>query len=273
MGDTSKVDTKEFKETMRQTDESETAEERALDSEALETVVAGRQVVYFDGYGDVIFDFPDTGLAIDADTVATRFRTKALRSGEFLTESQLKTIYRQPTTVKVDGKDIVIGNGEWPEKYDRELDQLPKLALEAHTHFTNYRAEYQKNRDEAAALEESTKKTQLQEKRNKAETSALDYYQVWLKHKARQMELGSLRAKLFADSIEELAFFEKIKFLAPACTKQADDKGVEAPLWKSEDDMRKDTFNATRVIAAFNMFMRGLDVSFFADAPDESITS
>ena len=257
---------------MNETTESEKQEQQANDSQLLNEVVEGRQVVYIEGYGEVIFDLPSAGLAIEGDRIAARFRTKHLRDSDILSEAQLKAIYNQPIKVKVDGVDVVVGKGEWTDKDEEKLESYHQQIKDITDTFNINREEWQKFRDAAEATEEKKKKNKLLDKRDEFEKKAKDSYESLLKTKAQQLELNANKARLFGESLEEQTFFEKVKVYAPGCIKQEKD-GVTSPLWANLQEFEDDKFSATKVVTLFNLFMRGLDVSFFGDVPEGTISS
>ena len=265
---------KEFKAQMNETVESEKAEKDAIDSKVINKVIEGRQEVFIKGYGTIIFDYPSAGLALEGDQLVTKFRTKHLRENDILTEAQLKAIYKQPITTKIGGKDVVIGNGEWPESYDNDLESLNHDISNCQIDFSMYRGEYQLCKTELEDLgdKKPKKKEQLQKKMEDHETKAYKSYTKILELKQKQLELNTLRARLFADSLEEQSFLEKVKFFAPSCIKQNKNDEL-VPLWEDLEAFEKDTFVATKIITLFNLFLRGLDISFFGDVPEGTTSS
>ncbi len=258
----------EFKAKLKETIESEKDQQQAQDNVDLAKIVTGRQIVNIAGYGEVIFDFPNAGLAIEGDMIAAQFRTKHLRLGDLFNEEQLKHIYKQPTKVQMDGKEVVVGDGLWTEKHEQELTKLADTVKAHQELFWDYREKYQLFENDLVGLKENTAKyTNLVAKKNEIEEKARKEYTKLVAAKVRQLELSTLRAKLFSDSIEEMAFLERIKLFAPVCLKKIVD-GKEVPLWATKEEMMADTHLATRVISIFNLFLRGLDVSFFADVPE-----
>jgi hypothetical protein len=262
----------EFKEKLKETKESENAQQQAQDNIELNKIITGRQVINITGFGDVIFDFPGAGLAIEGDMLAAQFRTKHLRAGDLFNEEQLKHIYKQPTKVQIDGKETTVGDGLWTDKNEQEVTRLNNTIKSHQEMFIKYREEYQVfELDLIKHKPDSKKYNDLVERKNAVEEKARKEYTGLLDAKIKQLELATLRAKLFADSIEEMAFFEKVKLFAPSCVKKVAD-GKEVPLWSSKEEMLLDTHLATRVISIYSLFLRGLDVSFFADVPEGTIS-
>jgi hypothetical protein len=264
------------KEILNQTAESEKEQQAADDGKKLEEVFLGKQEVVIKEYGTIIFELPKTGLALEGDRVVAKFKTEHLRRGDLLTDAELKAIYNKPIVVKQDGQDIVVGTGEWTDKEEREMENLPSEIESTWEMFIVYREDYQKIRQEMLKLtkskEDKAKKKKLDTQFDKAQKRALEQHDVVLKQKARLLELQATRVRLFSDSLEEQAFFEKIKLYAPSCIK-IKRKGKEDFLWKSEEEMFGAEFAATRILTLFNLFVRGLDVRFFGDAPEGETSS
>jgi len=269
----------EFEDKLETTKEVEEEQQVVEDSEKLEEVYIGRQELYIKSYGTVIFDMPSPGLSIKGDQVAAKFKAYNLRHNELLTDAQLRAIYNQPITIMVDGKEVKVGNGEWPEKNDAELEELPKKISASLEMFDAYRADYHAAKEQVTALTASgkTKSSKVfkdaEAKMEKAKEQARKEYDNILALRSRQMSLTSLRVRLFADSLEEQAFLEKVKLFAPSCIKKKDKDGNIVPCWKTIEEFENDTFGAIQIIAYFNLFLRGLDVSFFGDVPEEAIPS
>jgi len=266
----------EIKEILNQTEQSEKEEQNAEDSKKIEEVFLGRQEVFIQEYGSIIFELPNAGMALEGDRVVAKFKTEHLRKGDLLTDAELKAIHNKPVVIKQDDQDITIGSGEWTDKQEREMEDLPDEIQGSWEMFVAYREEYQQIKQQMLELtnskEDKTKKKQLGIKFNKVQKSALAQHDIVLNQKAHLLELQSTRVRLFSDSLEEQAFFEKIKLYAPSCIKIERD-GKEDFLWKSEDEMLGAKFAATRIITLFNLFVRGLDVRFFGDAPEEATSS
>lgn len=261
---------------LNETKDSEKEQQIADDSKPLEEVVSGRQKIYINGYGEIIFDMPKAGVALEGDRIVAQFKTVHLRKNDYFTDGQLKAIYNKPTVISIDGKDITVGNGEWTEKDERELESLPDKIQQYWEDFIHLREGYQEIQQEILTLT-NTKKNKaklkvLDENSLKAQKSALEQHGLILALKARLLELQATRVRLFSDSLEEQAFFEKVKLFAPSCIKR-EVEGKEDYLWHSVDEMLDDEFTATRILSLFNLFIRGLDVSFFGDALEEPTSS
>lgn len=261
---------------LNSTEDSENELQSAEDNKKLNDVLTGRQEIYITGYGAIIFDMPHVELALEGDNTAAKFKSKHLMSGDYLTDAQLKAIYNNPTIVKVSGKELTLGTGEWTEKDEREMDDLPANIQNNWDMFLSYREEYQTLKQEILAVPKIAKnKAKIKElttRQDNAQKRTLDQHQIILSLKGKLIGLQATRVRLFSDSLEEQAFFEKIKLYAPSCIKIEKD-GVVEPLWKSTQDMLNDKFTATRIITLFNLFVRGLDVRFFGDAPEEETSS
>lgn len=261
---------------LNETEDSEKQQQEADDNEKLAEVLSGRQEIFITGYGNIIFDMPNTGLALEGDKVAARFKTEHLRKSDFLTDAQLKAIYSKPTVIEIDGKEMVVGSGEWTEKNERDIETLPEKIQSNWTTFMDYRSAYQAIQQEILALSDlkknKAKKKSLETKLHGLQNQALEQHQIVLGLKTELVRLQTVRVRLFSDSLEEQSFFEKVKLYAPSCIKIKKD-GKEDFLWHSEEEMFSDKFTATRIISLFNLFVRGLDVSFFGDAPEGETSS
>lgn len=264
----------EFEKHLSVTKEVEKEQQTAEDNEKLQEVVIGRQELYLKPFGTIIFDMPSPGLSLKADQVAAKFKAYNLRHGEFLTNAQLKAIYNQPITITVDGKEVKVGNGEWPEKNEVELESLQSKIDDALAMFEVCREEYQNFDTELLAAKPNTKQhKELSEKVEKAKAKARTHYDSLLSLRSRQLQLTSIRAILFADSLEEQAFLEKVKLFVPSCIKKKDKDGNITPFWNSIEEFENDKFSAVKIVAYFNLFLRGLDISFFGDVLDEVTSS
>jgi len=266
----------EDKGILEQTEESEREEQAADDNKKVEEVFLGKQEVYIKGYGDIIFELPRAGLALEGDKVVARYKTEHLRKGDLLTDAELKAIYNNPVVITQGGQEITVGTGEWTDKEENEMDQLPEAIQGTWEMFVVFREDYQSIKLEMTSLgntkADKAKKKKLEVSYDLAQKKALAQHNTVLTQKARLLELQATRVRLFSDSLEEQAFFEKIKLYAPSCIKIMRDGAVDF-LWKSEEEMLAAEFTATRIITLFNLFVRGLDVRFFGDAPDEVTSS
>lgn len=261
---------------LNETKDSEKEQQAANDSKALDEVVSARQKIYIKEYGEIIFDMPRAGVALEGDRIVAQFKTEHLRKNDYFTDGQLKAIYNKPTVISIDGKDITVGNGEWTEKDEKELESLPDKIQQHWEDFVHLRELYQEIQQEILTLT-NTKKNKvklktLDVKSLEAQKVALTQHGEILSLKARLLELQSTRVRLFSDSLEEQAFFEKVKLFAPSCIKR-EVGGKEDFLWHTMDEMLDDGFTATRILGLFNLFIRGLDVSFFGDALEEPTSS
>jgi len=254
------------------TEQVEKEEQVAEDGKLLDTVMRGAQDVYLEGYGTVHFEFPPTGLALEGDQRQVQYKTEHLRKGTYFTEAELKAIYNKPVVIQVDGKDITVGSGEWTAKDEKEMEDLPVEIEKVHEMFIIHRGDYQQLKQELLSLPNTKKgkdkKKELETKQTNAETLAMQFYEKTLRLKAKLLELQATRVRLFSDSLEEQAFFEKVKLFAPSCIKKKEGDDY-VYLWNSEEELLQDKYSATRVLSLFNLFVRGLDVRFFGDAPGE----
>lgn len=263
---------KAFDDRLALNDSVEKEEQQTADAEVLEEIVEGRQVVYINGYGEIIFDFPSPGIALQADSAAIKFKTQKLRSNEFLTEAQLKAIYRRPTVISIDGKDQEVGSGEWTDENEVRIDALPGEIEYADKDFLEAREKYHLVKDELDKTSEEKRKEELEKKLEAFEQTALEFFNAGAKLKSEQLDLNITRTRLFSGSLEEQVFFERVKYLAPSCIKIKVEEQV-APLWKNFEAFEADKFAATKVLALFSLFLRGLDVSFFGDVPEGTTPS
>lgn len=254
------------------TEEAENAELEADDNKKLDNLKKGAQEIFINGYGFICFEYPNTELILQGDEIASKFKTKCLRNGEYLSEAQLKHIYSQPTTMKIEGKNVIIGSGEWVEKDEQEMEDLPKEIDGLWEMFVSFRKEYQDLKQKLFILtdskENANSKKEMEEKLNKIQETAMEYYNKVLKKRARLLELQTIRIRLFSDSLEEKAFFEKLKLFIPSCIKIKKDGKFEF-LWKTINDFLHDEHLSMRVVGLFNLFIRGLDIRFFGDVPED----
>lgn len=258
-----------FEERISQTDEVEKQVEEVGDQKEMDSVVKGRKEIHLIGFPRLVFYYPNVGLSLEADEIMAEFRTKALRHGQYLTREQLKAIYGRPTTINVDGKEVVVGEGQWLNKDEDILEDYNKLIDGYERDFLAYREELQTKRNELLANEKnSKKKKELEKEIDKLEVGAFGMFKKTWEMRKELLETQLKQMELFAPCLEERSFVEKIKFLAPKCIKTIKDNGEEEFLWKSSEEFRNANFDSTKVISLFRLFLQGGDVSFFEDVPD-----
>lgn len=258
----------EFNNLMKSTDKVEKELNEAEDSKKLSEVVTGSKSIYIEGYGELVFFHPSPKLAMDGDLAAAQFKTMHLRAQDLLTEAQLKAIYSQPVKVNVDGKEIVVGSGEWTDKDEHRLEMLPTKIDGQLEMLLSYREDYQKCEDSKVGVKKGKKMESICAEQKKAEDNARKIYDNIINERRELLDLQTKRLQLFSTSLEEQAYLEKVKIYAPACIKR-DGK----LLWEKEDDFLNDNIGAVRVLSLYNLFLRGVDISFFDDAPVEEISS
>ena len=212
-------------------------------------------------------------MVIEGDLIDAKFKTTHLRKGDLLTRSQLKAFYKRPVTAEIDGEKIDISEGQWNDRHERELEDLPKELEDAASLFADFRNEYQEVEKEIMALSDAkkykAKKKELEKQLERKYQGAEESYIKTMSLRTKVLELQALQIELFSPCLEERANFEKVKFYAPKCIKIKKEDGSEDFLFKSKEDINSAPFAATRVISLFSLFIRGVDVSFFGDAPEE----
>ena len=137
--------------------------------------------------------------------------------------------------------------------------------------FNAYREDYQKNNEELLKFPENSKNKKKEaclKKKEDLHKEAERYYLDMIKLEKEQLELQTRKLELFSGSLEEMANFEKMKYYAPKCIKIPKGESEDF-LWKDDADMKNSAFAVTKIIGLFSLFLRGVDVSFFDDAPDE----
>ena len=269
----------EKEETLTIDKTTEKAMTESEDNIKLNSVLSGSQTVNTEEYGPLIFIYPGVELSLKADKISAQFRAKALRENLYLTDRQYLAIYNQPLMIDIDGKQVKIGNGDWPESQEREYrDELPKKLKVLNENFSITRQLFQEQEEKILQFPKDSENydatlIEMQKERDSLESRAKEIYSQLMATKAKQLELASLRARLFSDSLEEQLITERIKILAPGCIKKYNDKHSLVPLWNSEKELLEDGFAATKVLALFNLFLRGFDVSFFGELPVDQISS
>lgn len=263
-----------FEKELKVTKETEDQQKTAEDSQKLKEILEGEQTIYIKGYGDILFEYPKAGLVIEAERLEAEFKATSLRNSTFLTEAQLKAIYGKPVVIEVDGKQIEVGSGEWSETNDRLMEELPEQIKELETQFDIGREAYQEfDRDLLKATKKADKKILKEKMKLKAEET-FSIRQESLEKQKELLELQMKRLQLFSSSLEERAFFEKIKLYLPSSVFKMNGSGGEAtkePLWKNYEEFENSKFLASRVISLYSLFIRGADISFFGDVREEEI--
>jgi len=262
----------EFLGKLKETAESDKEQQIAEDNKKINVVVNGAQELFVNGVGTVIFEFPNAELTMEGDMITAQFKTTHLRKSDLLTEAQLKAIYNKPVVIQLEGKDVVIGNGLWTDAEERDLENLPKQLDESTENFRNYRQEYQELEVQLLALEDNEankeKRATLEGQRNKIFAETERIYLETVELRKQIIDLQTKRIQLFASSLEEMSFLEKIKLYAPSCIKIKKEDGSVDFLWKSPKDFLTDNTVAVKLIGLYNLFLRGIDVSFFGDRPE-----
>lgn len=259
----------EFKDEIVKTIELKKEEQVANDNDIASEIISGSSEIYINGLGTITFIWPSVGLSMQGDKLHAQFKAEHLRKGDLLSEAQLKAYYKRPVFIEIDGKEIQVGNGEWTEEEEEKLESLPLEIQELNEEFDMHRATLQEQQLEMDSLPKNSKKRTVYEKKIEEITEAA--YNKYIELTKKRLEVGELNLKrntLFSDSLEEMANLEKIRLFAPQCILKRVD-GELVPLWESEDDMLKAQFASIRAISLFNLFMRGVDVSFFADTLGE----
>jgi hypothetical protein len=264
----------EFEEKIKETAELEKEIEQASDSRRLQDVLTGAQEIYVASFGTLQFEHPTPGLAIKGDSIVAAFKSKHLRLGDYLSIEELKFIYQAPIKVKsVDGQDVVVGDGIWTEKQEKELEDLPVDIQQLTEMFDSYRKDIQDSDKKIKRLgkdkKNNTKRNQLENVRQNAYDKAFSLFDTIIDKKKKHLELQTKKIELFSLSLEEQAFFEKIKLYLPECVKHKKD-GKWEQVWNNlgEVENSENRLGTLRVISLYSLFCRGVDVSFFGDVVD-----
>lgn len=237
----------------------------ADDGRRLQEVMSGRREFYYPAFGTIAFEYPNTGIVINADRMVAEFKSAQLKKGKLLTKDQMKAIYRQPVFIEEDGKRIKVSDGLWTVENDNRLEELPREITTKQRLFNEYRDEYQQLKTEQLGEVEEAVKQDYEERLLRRENEAAEVYKELLELNQELIELQSKHLELFSNSLEEQANFERIKYYAPRCVRYMKD-GKEDFLWKSDQDLLDARFNSTEVLSLFSLFVRGTDISFFVAA-------
>ncbi len=261
----------QFESEMKKSFDVEQEETKAEDNKKLDEVISGRQELFIQGMGDIIFDFPSSDLINEGDEAVAKFKSYHLRKGELLTKTHLKAIYGRPVSINVDGVDVVVGQGDWTEKEEQRLEDLPDEMKTVEDEFNYFRQEFQDLQDELVAITDTAKnkakRKNIEKKCESIMNDCRNLYEKRLKLKQENYELNLKCLDLFSISLEEQAIHEKIKIFAPSCIK-IKENGSEPHLLNSDEQIKTNTFLYNRVLSLFNLYIRGYDVSFFGDVPD-----
>ena len=252
----------QFKDVIVKTKEDEKEEQNVEDKEKGEEIITGSQQLYLSSFGTVQFEWPSPKLTIEGDRLYAQFKAKHLRLGDLMTEAQLKAYYGRPLTLELDGKEIIVGQGEWTKDDDNKLEEIPLDIERATEVFDMIRDDLQKTQDQLLKKKNNKK---FKDKISDFTEQAYEAYKKVIKLKLDLLELQSLRISLFSVSLEEQALLEKVQLFAPNCIKIIKkDKGTL--LWKSKDDMLENGDQGTiRLLSLFGLFLRGGDIRFFGD--------
>lgn len=266
----------QFEQEITQTTQVEKENRQAEQNKKAEEIFNSRQEVYITGIGQLVFDYPRVGLTLEGDLAAARFKSAHLKMGDLLTEQQLKALYSKPTTVEIEGKTITVGDGSWTEKQDNELEELPTVIKSYRESFEDFRAMYQETNEQIMAIpeveENKERIEELKRKRDNYFDSAQQTYTKMLELQMELLELQTLRMSLFSISLEEMSNLEKLKIYVPECIK-IKENGTIRPLWKDLSEAMNSGLEFIRVISLFNLFLRGADVSFFGNIPEDQTIS
>ena len=266
-----------YEELMSQNEEQAREAQELEDNVEVSSVITGEKEIFIDGYGTLVFQQPTARLSLQGDSAASKFRSIHLRHGDVLTESQLKLIYGRPTTIKVDDVDTRIGDGSWTEKKELDLTNLPDQIKRNMETVLSYRDDISEVLNGLKVLPdgesgESGDREKLNKRLEFLNDEAYPLYLKVLEDKKQLLELQLLRLQLFSISLEEQTNLEKVKIYAPSCIKRKKDDGSLEPLWKTEDDFLDDNVGAIHLLSIYNLFLRGVDISFFGDVPEGKIS-
>jgi len=242
------------------------------DAGQLDEVLTGRKLVNIDGYGKLMFEFPDTGIILEGDRISATYKTSHLRKGDLLTRTQLEAIYQAPIEVEVDGVTIKVGDGQWTAKEKiRMEEELPDDMKQRMEVLDFLRDEIQEVSDKLLPMTKNTKaKKDLEESQQRKQHELTDQMTKILELKKEQLKLQTKYMELFSMSLEEMSNFERVRYYAPKCIKKVNEDGsVGDFLWKSDEELQKTSFAGTRIITLFTLFVSGANISFFEDAPEE----
>lgn len=256
---------KQFEEVIVKTVGDEKDEQLIEDRDRGEEIISGAQQLQLSPFGTIQFEWPNPRLTIEGDRLYAQFKAKHLRQGDLLTEAQLKAYYGRPQTLELDGKEIIVGQGEWTKEQENKLEELPRdidMGIET---FNMIREELQQTQ---VKLEQKKGNKKLKDKISLLTGQAYDAYQKVIKIKLDLLEVQTLRLSLFSVSLEEQALLEKIQLFAPSCVKVVKD-GQTTTLWDSKDIMLEEGDQGTiRLLSLFGLFLRGGDIRFFGESLD-----
>lgn len=263
----------EFEEKIKTPIEVDNEKQKNKDNKKGYSIITGSQEVFVNPYGKIVFEWPNIGLAMKGDQLMAEFKSSHLRKGDLMTEAQLLAIYNRPISIEIDGKEIVVGNGVWTSDDERRIQtELPSEIKEIGTKFDAFREEVQELETklpvENKEIMSETDKKNL-EMYNIQRDHAQDLFRELRDKKLEFLELQARRTQLFATSLEELSVLEKLKLYAPHCIKH---KESGKPVWNSIEEMLNSGYEAINLIGLFSMFLKGADVSFFGDTPDDQTT-
>jgi len=250
-----------FEDRLAVTEEDEKANQLIEDDTKASEIIFGSQEVYIDTVGTLVFEWPDVELSLEGDRLAAQFKTRCMRDGSLFSIEQLRAIYRQPIKIKVDGAEVIVGDGQWTDEEEYKLEHMPDIIRDLTTEFSDYRSEIQELKSETEISEKEQE--QLNLLMNEAQATFNEIQEMRLKH----TELMAKQVRLFSESIEHQALFEKVKLYAPLCVKKKTEDGL-APLWKDQKEFLSGNGVSLKILGLFSLFMRGADVSFFGDTPE-----
>jgi len=236
------------------------------DNQKANDIVYGEQTVEVATFGKLTFRYPELGVALEGDRIYAKFKAEHLRKGDLLTKAQLAAMYKQPITIKVDGQETIIEDGEWTEADETKMDSYIPLIEEAQEMFSNFREEIEHVENEIISIEKIPGKQKrvkhLVTKKGKLVDEAYKKFEEIYKLRLEMLDLQTKKEALFSISLEEQAQFEKLKIYIPYCILvEKDNKKV--PLWNNVEEMNKAGLDGARILSMLSLFMKGTDLSFF----------
>lgn len=268
-----------FDDEMKITTEVTKETQKVQDDETGSSILTGSQTVFLNSLGTILFEYPPIGLIMKADGVQAKFKAEHLRKGDILTMAQLKAIYSRPLTIPdVNGKDVVIGSGEWTDADEDKITSIIEEIRDLQKEFASFKEEVEELELKIIKLPTTSKGKSKKSSIVKRKEAGIDasykiYTQIY-KKRLELLELQTTQELLFVDSLEEQARIEKIKIFAPHCIKLIKGDATPIVLWKAVENMEEESsFDMRRIISMFAMFLKGSDISFFGDTPGGQTTS
>lgn len=256
----------EFEEQVKVPVEVDKEIQEAEDNIKVASILYSKQEFKLNGIGTILFEWPKIGLSNEGDDLVAKFKAKHLRDGELMTNAQLMAVYAKSITVKQDGKEVIVGNGEWTQTDELQLEEIPKVIEDQVETFNSFKNDIQDIDTKLLGMRTSKNKEKLESEKFKKVEQAYELYKKIAQNKLDLLSLQQKKIILFAISVEERANSERMLLYGPRCIFIMRN-GEKEPLWKDMNDMKNDERpEALRIISLFNLFLRGGDVRFFVES-------